>query len=113
MIQLTVGSRLLRASSSKVPSGCGRTPRSYRSDPGSALLNAANCSGMLQPWSSSCWYTFQLMPAAWSRSAYVVQRYGVGATLLMIGPPRVPAGSIEPVIRIRRLGQVGPNTEQK
>jgi hypothetical protein len=31
----------------------------------------------------------------------------------MTGPPWVPPGSIEPVIHISRLGQVGPNTEQK
>ncbi len=49
MIQLTAGRRSPRASSSKVPSGCGRTPRSYRSEPGHAFLKAANCSSMLQP----------------------------------------------------------------
>ncbi len=48
-IHETAGSRSLRASSSKVPSGVRRIPRSYSALPGLASLNCWNCSSMFVP----------------------------------------------------------------
>ena len=65
------------------------------------------------------WYTFQLTPLSSSSSGTVsheqlptaapaVENPGVSRT----GPPAVPEGSMVPDSHIRRLGMVGPMTEQ-
>lgn len=68
-------------------------------------------------WPSALPCTFQLMPQAWSCSGIVVHdRVPKRCTRVVlvdrIRPPGVPAGSSHADIVYRRLGSVGPITEQ-
>src|ERR1041385_7014321 len=58
-----------------VLAGTEPIPRSYKGLPGAASRNCANqASALSSKLSAAFWYTFQLTPAACSRSGYVVQR---------------------------------------
>src|SRR6202042_3208745 len=112
-IQATVGRLPAAQSASNFPGWEIVSPRSYSPEPGSAFWKFWKYRSTLVPEPSSSGSPCQLIPASSSRSGYVPQLYGgVGTTLVMIGPPAVPFGSFQPVIRNIRLGQVGPSSEQ-
>src|SRR5262245_35103781 len=90
----TAGSRSCSASYSNCPVATGAMPLSCKGVPGVASWNCLKCGSMLYalcPTASA--YTFQLTPAASSRSAYVVHVYGpFGNEFDVIGPPCWPPG---------------------